>query len=146
MKKILITPFLFIAIYFLSFPVATAQQSDESLGYRYRMTFEVNDEIGKMIVRVYTNTWVYTENSGVWIGNPHPDIQPTGAFNSVVVPGRCTMLVGRGIYITERSSEIKNDVRQHDGSMTILHPVIMYDFIEKSEVKLEGSQCRKQPD
>ncbi len=143
MKKVLISIFGVLIGVCFSFPIAaTAQQDDQALGYRYRIAFEVKDEIGEMEVRVYTNTWIHTENSGVWIGNPHPDIISRGALNSVIVPGGCIMLVGRGIYITKRPGEIESGVLQHE-NLTIMHSVIVYDFIEKSLLKLDRSSCGK---
>ena len=122
-----------------------AYDNNESFGYRYRATFEINDEIGQASVHVYTNTWVYNQNSSrgfyVWLANPHPDLTPTGSFSSVLVPGGCTMLVGKGVLVIERPG-VPDKVQPHT-YLTILHSVVVYDFAEKAEMKFENTECRK---
>ncbi len=134
---------LFVACLLL-LPAASYGYSDESLGYRYRVSFEINDNFGKAIVHVYTNTWVYNPNQGdehVWIANPHPDITPTGDRGSVLVVG-CTMLVGKGILVIERPNTLENKVREHK-NLVIMHSVSVYDFTTKgAEIKFDLSECR----
>lgn len=145
MKKIL---GLLAIICSLSQPVI-AQNNGDSLGYRYRVTFEVSDEIGKKTVHAYTNTWVYSPYSGsnslVWLANPHPDITPTGDFSTVMIPSSCLMLVGKGILVIERPGSSENEVRRHGvhGSLSIMQSVTVYDFVEESEIRFENSECRK---
>ncbi|QQG45794.1 MAG: hypothetical protein HYY55_02290 [Candidatus Niyogibacteria bacterium] len=128
---------------FLLVSVTAYGNSDKSLGYRYRASFEINDNIGKATVHVYTNTWVYNPNQGdvnVWLANPHPDIRPTGTFGSVFVIG-CSMLVGKGIFVIERPNTAENKVEQHE-NMIITHSVSVYDFTEEVEIKFDRSKCR----
>ena len=143
LKKALCSLFV---VCLLLLPTVTYGDSDESWGYRYRISFEIKDEVGKAIVHVYANTWVYNQNpasndSYVWLGNPHQDITPAGDLGLEIVPGGCVMLVGKGLSVIERRGANKQ-FGPHE-SLTISHSVVVYDFFKKVEIKFENTKCRK---
>ncbi len=132
---------VFCFLFFVSIAQAHEGCASDSKGYRYLVTFEIEDEIGKAKVYVYTDTWIYTEKSDVSMGNPHPDIEPTGAMSTVILSGGCNMLVGKGVLITKRPNTTENKVEPHNG-LTITHPISVYDFIENAVINFENTECQ----
>jgi len=92
-------------------------------------------------VHIFTNTWIFNDskNSSAWVGNPHPDIKPSGDFSSISVSG-CTLFVGRGVEIIERSETGTRQSRAH-GNMLAVPPFKLYDFVQKYELNFDD--CEK---
>ena len=120
----------------------TAQNSDESLGYRYRISFEISDPDGPGTVQVYTNTWIRTGNGSslVWLGSPHPDLKRS-AEDVTIVPSGCIVMVGRGVEVLKRSDG-RSRPKLHT-QMTISHSVQIYDFVSRTTFAFNRSDCGK---